>query len=296
VQLALFLLLWLAASAAEAQQASSAVSAVVETSEQGILLNLINQSRKQAGSPDVVETSEQGFLLNLINQSRKQAGSPAVAWDDKLAHAALDHATVMAQKGSLSHQFAGEPSLLERLVACQVRFDYASENVVYDLTLQGGNDSFMSSTPHRANLLDPKFDEVGIAVVKAGGLLYIVEDFAHHVADVQDDEQAAHIIVVRFNAFRRNTGGHDLLFTSDPRLHRMAQAMAKRETLDSGPASALPGARFAASYATANPTQVPPSVVCLAGKSGLSHFSVGVSYAQTPKYPTGMYWVSIALF
>ena len=40
---------------------------------------------------------------------------------------------------------------------------------------------WMNSPTHRANLLDPKMNVVGIGVIESGGLLYAVEDFARSV-------------------------------------------------------------------------------------------------------------------
>lgn len=46
----------------------------------------------------------------------------------------------------------------------------------------------MSTPVHRANLLDPKMNAVGIGVIESGGLLYAVEDFAHTVTAPKRDE------------------------------------------------------------------------------------------------------------
>jgi len=72
-----------------------------------------------------------------------------LTWDERLAEAARDHAEVMSQEGRLSHQFEGEPALLERLTRRAVRLDAASENVVYDVTAEGAHEAFDKSAPHR---------------------------------------------------------------------------------------------------------------------------------------------------
>jgi len=238
---------------------------------------------------------EQRALLKLVNLTRSQSGLPALAWDEKLAAAAREHAETMAEQGTLSHQFAGEAALLERLTAHRVRLDRASENVVYDVTVEGAHENFMSSTPHRANLLDPGFDSIGIGVVEAGGLLYIVEDFSHRVADVSD-EQAARIVADSFDVQRRKARAGNLSLIYDQRLQQIAQAMAESETPNGAPGLALPGARFAASYATLDPAKIPPAVAHLTALHGVTHIGVGVHYARTPKYPAGLYWVTVVLF
>ena len=241
------------------------------------------------------QPNHQRAMFALINETRTRAGVPELNWDDKLAEAAWDHARIMADRGSLSHQFDGEAPLLQRLVNRQLRLDSASENVVYDITLQGAHDNFMSSPAHRTNLLNPAYDAVGIAVVEIGGVLYIVEDFAHRLADVSDDA-AQQLVAASFERARQQSGAEELARVTDPRLNQIAQAMAQHETPDSKPALALPGARFAASYATPNPTLLPATIARLTAVHGLTHYGVGICYARTPKYPTGLYWVTIVLF
>jgi hypothetical protein len=233
-------------------------------------------------------------LLTLINNARAQAGLQALQPDERLGGAATNHAQIMAQKGQLSHQFPGEPDLAGRLGA-QLRLDQAGENVVYDVTVQGAHDAFMGSAPHRTNVLNGAYDSVGIGIVENGGVIYVVEDFAHRVPDLKDDD-AAERIAERFSEFRQTARAGNLPHVSNERLRQMACAMAERESLNGNAPFSLPKARFAAAYATVNPDQVPSNVSQLATLNGIGHFSVGACYARTPKYPTGLYWVTIVLF
>src|ERR1700735_4004202 len=74
-----------------------------------------------AVSPDIpfnryeVQTEQQ--LLELANESRRQAGAPPLTLDDGLSRAARIHAQAMLDARQLSHQFNGEPSLIQRLAA-----------------------------------------------------------------------------------------------------------------------------------------------------------------------------------
>ncbi len=173
--------------------------------------------------------------------------------------------------------------------------DRASENVVYDITAEGAHDNFMSSAPHRANILNPAFDAIGIGVVETDGVLYITEDFAHRLVDVSD-EQAARVAAAAFSNLRRSTGADELTLISTPRLHQIVKSIAQREVPEGAPGLALAGARFSASYATTNPSRLPPSIAQLAALRGLTHYSVAACYARSPKYPGGLYWVTIVLF
>jgi hypothetical protein len=235
------------------------------------------------------------LLLTLINYSRAEAGLQPLQLDDRLTRAATNHASVMARNGRLSHQFPGESDLTGRL-APALRLDRAGENVVYDVTVQGAHEAFMESPLHRINVLNSAFDSVGIGLIATGGLIYVVEDFAHRVPNLKDDDVAQRVAELFIN-LRQTDGVADLLpYVDNVRLQQMACAMAQRETLDGKPPFSLPGVRFAASYATVDPNQIPANVARLAALNGIGHFSVGACYARTPKYPTGLYWVTIALF
>jgi hypothetical protein len=233
-------------------------------------------------------------LLTLINHARTEAGLQALQLDDRLASAATNHAHIMAQKGQLSHQFPGEQDLTGRL-APQVRLDQAGENVVYDVTVQGAHEAFMGSPMHRTNVLNSAFDSVGIGIVENGGVIYVVEDFAHRVPDLKDDD-AAERVAEQFSKYRQTAGAANLPHIGNGRLQQMACSMAQHEALDGKAPFSLPKARFAASYATVDPDQLPSNVANLSTLNGIGHFSVGACYARTSKYPTGLYWVTIVLF
>jgi hypothetical protein len=237
----------------------------------------------------------QARLLDLINADRAKEGFKPLVWDDRLAEAARDHAEIMSQQGRLSHQFDGEPDLLQRLTRRGVRLDAAAENVVYDVTAEGAHEAFSKSLPHRINMLNAAYDGVGIAVVNLHGILYVVEDFAHRISGL-GDRAAADRIAERFAGVRQQFGLPPLEFVDKPRVQELVEQMAGRETPDSHAPLSLPGARFAASYATTSPDEIPASVSRLASLRGAAVCTVGASFLRTPRYPAGLFWVTIVLF
>jgi hypothetical protein len=243
----------------------------------------------------VSDTVPQRELFGLINRVRTEAGLPALRWDDRIANAALNHARIMAAEGRLSHQYENEQDLLGRLTAQEMRFDSASENVVYDLTAQGAHEAFMGSAKHHDNIFNPAYDSVGIAAVNVGGILYIVEDFAHEVSDVKDDDAATQI-ASQLAKMRESAGAKNVPFVGDARVQQAAAKMAEKESPDSALSLSLPNARFAGSYATRDISTLPTSVARLTTVNGISSYSVGVRYARTPKYPSGLFWVTIVMF
>jgi hypothetical protein len=70
-----------------------------------------------------------------------------------------------------------------------VAFNRISENVAEAPSAVQIHDMWMHSEGHRANLLDPAVDAVGIRVIVRNGELYAVEDFARTVPAASLDEQ-----------------------------------------------------------------------------------------------------------
>ena len=107
------------------------------------------------------QTEEQ--LLALANQSRRQAGAPPLTIDEGLSQAARIHAQAMFEARRLSHRFDGEPSLPQRLAATtQLQLEQEGENVALDYDAEHGHQHLMLSAPHRANLLNPAYNVVGL--------------------------------------------------------------------------------------------------------------------------------------
>jgi uncharacterized protein YkwD len=129
------------------------------------------------GSPD-----EQA-LLQLANQARAQHHLPPLTWDSALAIAARNHLRwVIRNPGELLHQYPGEPDLVTRGANAGARFSTISENIAgHGQTPADLQQIWMTTAPHRANLLDPNLNAVGIAVVENQGLLFAVQDFGRGV-------------------------------------------------------------------------------------------------------------------
>ena len=151
-----------------------------------------------ANAPDIpyveYEFQVEQDLLQLANQSRHRAGAPSLVLDTGLTAAARIHAQAMLEAHQLSHQFSGEPTLVRRLAATSsLQLEQAAENVALDYSAQGGHEHLMLSPPHRANLLNPAYNVVGVGVVRSGNRLYIVQDFGHALPSYTSDEVKARI-------------------------------------------------------------------------------------------------------
>jgi hypothetical protein len=135
-------------------------------------------------------------LLQLANQARATHNLPPLRWDANLAQAARAHVQwVLRTPDQLLHQYPGEPDLIARGARSGARFGTIAENI-------GGHGEdpaalqqiWMTTPTHRANLLDPNLNVVGIAVTPGpGGLLYAVEDFARDVPALSPASVEQHV-------------------------------------------------------------------------------------------------------
>jgi len=139
-------------------------------------------ARPQAGAPETQ-------LLEAANRDRAAAGLPPLQWDMSLAAVAHQHAQRMAQTNTLSHQLAGELPLQQRATQAGARFSLIAENVAEGPSASNLHQQWMNSPPHRANLLDPELNAVGIAVVQNGAMFFAVEDFCAAVPALNLDAQ-----------------------------------------------------------------------------------------------------------
>ncbi len=138
--------------------------------------------------PVVAQESPEQQVFELANADRAQQGIPPLKWDPALAQAASEHAELMAQQAALSHQYPGEADLVARAGAAGAHFRSIAENVALAPTPQALEKEWMNSAPHRANLLNPTMNVMGVGLVKKGGNYYAVEDFADGVAQLGPEQ------------------------------------------------------------------------------------------------------------
>jgi uncharacterized protein YkwD len=140
-----------------------------------------NLHANNASAPENSLTVAEQYLLAAANEARANQGLPPVRLDPVLSEASAQHAREMANHADISHQFDGEPELATRGANAGAHFSLISENVGEAPSSVIIHDLWMHSPGHRANLLDPNVDSIGIAIVTRDNQLYAVEDFASTV-------------------------------------------------------------------------------------------------------------------
>jgi hypothetical protein len=215
--------------------------------------------------------------------------------DPGLSRAARLHAEKMVAERQLSHQFDGEPSLPRRLAAAtRSQLDQEGENVAFDFDAAQGHQHLMQSPPHRANLLNPAYNVVGLSVAHSGDRLYIVQDFGHalpnySIAEVKEQIAAA-LAQSRQQANQPELGRHDLANADDA-----ACSMAQADQLSTTPVHELAQRYTVLTYTSLHLGTLPENASHALASRGLRSFSVGACYGRTQTYPAGVYWVVLAL-
>jgi Cysteine-rich secretory protein family len=152
-------------------------------------------------------------LFSSANQARTAAGLHPLQWDDALAKAAHQHALKMAQMNELSHQFPGEPAMQDRAKQAGASFSMIAENIAQGQTPESIHRQWMHSAPHRANLLDPQLNAIGIAVVQSGNTLFAVEDFSTSVPAAtplaEQERQVSSELLARHAELNVDAGAND---------------------------------------------------------------------------------------
>ena len=131
------------------------------------------------------------LAMDLINESRREAGLPTVVWDSVAAEAGRRHVVEMAEWGYFSHwnleglgpehrysRAGGANAVRENLHAlASIRPPDDWQAVV-----RQAHAGLMDSPGHRDNILDPAHTHVGIAIAysAATGQMRLAQEFTNH--------------------------------------------------------------------------------------------------------------------
>jgi uncharacterized protein YkwD len=230
-------------------------------------------------------------LFQVLNSARQLNGLEKLEWNTKLATAALAHAEELARHRDLSHVFPGEAPLGQRVGATGERFDAVAENVAAADNVDDAHVGLMNSPGHRANILSPKYNAVGIAVVRVKDRVYVAQDFAHVVPEYSL-QQFRDEVAAAFNRARKAHRFAALDFTPDPRLDD--QACAGNLEPESTLVTEL-GATRATIFTATQPGNLPPPMQSAAADPNLRRVNIGICYRQdTDKF--AKFWIVAAFY
>ena len=220
------------------------------------------------------------YLFHAANAERIARGLPALRWDGALHQAAVRHAEEMAERESISHQYPGEAGLASRAQMAGAHFSVVAENVAEAPSAVIVHDAWMHSPDHRANLLDPRVDHIGIAVLVRDGELYAVQDFDRGVASLSLEQQESAVA--------------NLLSTSGVAVQIADEAARRTCAMDSG----FAGPRrpwFIMRFSTGELNQLPDQLRSRLASGRYRQATVGACTAASAE-PFASYNIAVLLF
>ena len=126
-----------------------------------------------AATPQISSGIENS-LLNLINQIRAQNGVPYLTGNASLTNIARSRSSEMINRNYFSHSTPDGKNIYNILIENGIGYAYAGENIYQCSPAYYGSESaiintWLSSSFHRANLLNSEYRQVGIGIVDGGG-------------------------------------------------------------------------------------------------------------------------------
>ena len=233
-------------------------------------------------APDQRAASEQIFAL--ANQARAQAGVGRLHWDPALADAALAHCRRMAEEGPIAHRYGGEKDVSGRAADAGAHFSVIEENVAVGMSADAIHEEWMQSPGHRANLLSPEVDHVGIAVVAARGVLYAVADYSRAVEQLSASQVEAQVA-----ALIRVSG---IAILRDSTLARQACAVDEGVPHPAGG----PTPRFVMRWQSGELDRLPQALVDKLASGSYREAAVGSCPAQVTQGSFSAYRVAVLLY
>jgi len=130
------------------------------------LLPIVDAREKPGEKPELKLSKDEQAIVDLTNAERKAAKLPALTANPQLMAAARSHALNMAKQEKLSHKLDDkEPA--DRVKDAGYDFGYVGENIAWNQdTPKEVLADWMKSKPHKENILNAEYTEIGVAVEK----------------------------------------------------------------------------------------------------------------------------------
>lgn len=123
-------------------------------------------------------SKQEEIVFELLNRDRAKNGLPALVLDPELSRIAR----IKSQDMKDNRYFAHESPTFGRAAQMLTHFGYAyngvGENIAHHSTVEKSQAAFLSSPPHRANIMGRQWQKVGIGVVYDDqGFVYVTQLF-----------------------------------------------------------------------------------------------------------------------
>lgn len=230
---------------------------------------------------------EEKRVFEELNQERAKRNLAPLEWNDQVAQAARAHAQAMLENGKIEHEFPGEAAFDERIGATGVRFTVAAENVAHVEFIEDVVPALMTSPGHRANMLNPKYNAVGIGVVQRERQIYVTQDFILSIPAYSEEQFSAALIETLYAA-RKSKGIGTFKVSHDESLHQLACST------DGSAAKLLGtvnGAREIVVFTSSDPRSLSEQIRGFVLNPAYHHSSLGVCFRPDQDHGNANFWV-----
>lgn len=252
------------------------------------LLCSASPAQRNAADPSPAEST----ILELLNHERAAAGLPLLKWNGHAAVAARAHSRLLAQHGEMSHQFEKEDAVPQRIAATGLRFTDSAENIAVADAPEEVHMALMLSPGHKANIMNARYNSVGIGVFEAKGRLWVTQDFAWTTA-VYNSTDFGTALISTFNRAREQKGIKPMDAHLDTRLSALAcSAKGDVQNIAAG-INGTAGHVFL--FTLSEPTQMPQQLSDHLLSKSQQRVNVGVCFSPDPQHGFANFWV-VAVF
>jgi uncharacterized protein YkwD len=130
-------------------------------------------------APKLELSAAEQAILDATNKEREKENLPALKPNPLLCEAARAHSANMAKQGKMEHELDGKTPA-DRIMAQGYEYAYFAENIAVSSGTShvGIVKAWMESKVHKENILNEKYTEIGIGVVKNDkGETYYTQEF-----------------------------------------------------------------------------------------------------------------------
>ncbi len=133
-------------------------------------------------SPGSVSSAEiEAAIFQLTNAARANQGLSPLALREAISQVAREHSQNMRDHGFFGHENQDGHGLKQRLNAAGISYRAASENLVRVSNApdpaEVAFDLVVGSPEHEENILNPRFEQIGVGAAKMGDTYWVTQIF-----------------------------------------------------------------------------------------------------------------------
>jgi uncharacterized protein YkwD len=238
-----------------------------------------------------------------VNAERKKAGLSPLEVNSHLNDSAKLHVLEVAKHNEASDQFPEEMNLNQRIGATEFGIAAAAENIGINSDIDAAIERLSSNPVTSANMLNPKYTDVGAAVLKHDGRYYVVENMVEALAKI-DINELEKIVVAAVQKERVQHKIAPLKVVAASRLRTVACEMAEKKQLkitEVDPSTLGVGGGFISkttttrmvSFTLIQPNDLPAELTKLTGEPTVTNFSVGACKSDSEYYISTVFYYDV---